>query len=103
MAKLALDAGGVAVGGTSKGVTSSLLLAVALMLIGEGLVILYRVQDSLPRPTAGSGGAAGRGGASSGGLLGGFLDAGRDGNRQGHNHWDDRSERNDWDRDRRRH
>lgn len=97
VAKLALDAGGVALGGTSKGVTSSLLLAVALMLIGESLVILYRVQGFLPWPTVGpngggnagtnSGGAAGpatapRPGSGWGGPLGGgLLGASRSGDR----------------------
>jgi hypothetical protein len=59
--KLGLDAGGVALGGTSKGVTSSLLLAVGLMLIGEALVILYRVQGAPPGPSAQANGGGARG------------------------------------------
>jgi hypothetical protein len=86
--KLGLDAGGVALGGTSTGVTSSLLLAVGLMLIGESAVVLYRIQGFQARPTDGpndfGGGGSGHGGAAGsataprpggvlgdGGLLGG--------------------------------
>jgi hypothetical protein len=76
VAKLGLDAAGVALGGTSKAVASSLLLAVGLMLIGESLVILYRIHGSEPRRADGpnigsSGGATSGGGLLGGGLLGG--------------------------------
>jgi hypothetical protein len=56
-AKLILDVGGVAVGGTTSGVTSSLLLAVGLMMVGEALVTLARVQSSLPGTASGWNGA----------------------------------------------
>jgi hypothetical protein len=49
--KLILDVGGVAAGGTTAGVTSSLLLAVGLMMLGEAAVIWFRVQSSLPTTT----------------------------------------------------
>ncbi len=68
VAKLGLDAGGVALGGTTSGVTSSLLLAVGLMLIGESAVVLYRIQGFQPGPAAGpndlSSGGSGNGGAA---------------------------------------
>ena len=99
-AKLILDAGGVALGGTSKGVTSSLLLAVGLMLIGEGLVLLYRLQGSLPQPAAGSDAGLGAGNRD-GGLRSGWLDAGWD-RRDRDDRWDDRHDRRDDRRDRRR-
>jgi hypothetical protein len=44
VAKLALDAAGVAAGGSTSGVTSSLLLAVGLMLVGEAGVVFLRLQ-----------------------------------------------------------
>jgi hypothetical protein len=67
--KLGLDAGAVALGGTTRGVTSSLLLAVGLMLIGESVVILYRVQGFQPRPAAGPA-AFGSGGPGHAGAAG---------------------------------
>jgi hypothetical protein len=76
VAKLGLDAGGVALGGTTKGVTSSLLLAVGLMLIGESAVVLYRVQGSPLRPAAEHHEAGDSGGVLAGG--GGLLGLGRD-------------------------
>jgi len=39
VAKLALDVAGVALGGSTSGVTASLLLAVGLMLVGEAAVV----------------------------------------------------------------
>jgi hypothetical protein len=77
--KLALDAGGVALGGTTSGVTSSLLLAVGLMLLGESLVILGRIHGVLPGPAAADHVPAGRDGgyANGGGLLGIRPDRGR--------------------------
>jgi hypothetical protein len=44
VAKLALDVAGVAVGGSTAGVTSSLLVAAGLMLAGEAAVVWFRLQ-----------------------------------------------------------
>jgi hypothetical protein len=44
VAKLALDGAGVALGGTTSGVTASLVLAAGLMLAGEAAVVWVRVQ-----------------------------------------------------------
>ncbi len=43
-AKLILDAAGVVVGGTTSGITASLILAVGLMLAGEAAVMWIRLQ-----------------------------------------------------------
>jgi hypothetical protein len=42
--KLALDVAGVALGGSTSGVTASLVLAVGLMLAGEAMVVWLRLQ-----------------------------------------------------------
>jgi hypothetical protein len=57
VSKLVIDVVGVAAGGTTAGVTSSLLLAFGLMTLGEALVILYRIQSSLPHLAGGGHGA----------------------------------------------
>jgi len=44
VAKLALDVAGVALGGSTSGVTASVLLAVGLMLVGEAAVVWARLQ-----------------------------------------------------------
>ncbi len=42
--KLALDVAGVALGGSTSGITASLVLAVGLMLAGEAVVVWFRLQ-----------------------------------------------------------
>jgi hypothetical protein len=42
--KLALDVAGVALGGSTSGVTASLILAVGLMLVGEAVVVRIRLE-----------------------------------------------------------
>jgi hypothetical protein len=44
VAKLALDAGGVAAGGTSAALSSSILLSLGLTLLGESAVVFLRTQ-----------------------------------------------------------
>ena len=63
VAKLALDVAGVALGGSTSGVTASLLLAVGLMLVGEAAVVWARLQAgtlssaNADAPTSGVSGA----------------------------------------------
>ena len=45
LAKLALDAGGVAAGGTSSALSSSILLSLGLTLLGEAAVVWFRSQS----------------------------------------------------------
>jgi hypothetical protein len=45
LAKLALDAGGVAAGGTRSALTSSILLSIGLTLLGEAAVVWFRSQS----------------------------------------------------------
>jgi hypothetical protein len=45
VAKLALDVAGVAIGGSTAGVMSSLLLATGLMLVGEAVVVWARLDN----------------------------------------------------------
>jgi hypothetical protein len=45
LAKLALDAGGVAAGGTSAALSSSILLSLGLTLLGEAAVVWFRSQS----------------------------------------------------------
>jgi hypothetical protein len=45
LAKLALDAGGVAAGGSTAALTSSILLSLGLTLLGEAVVIWFRTQS----------------------------------------------------------
>jgi hypothetical protein len=45
LAKLALDAGGVAAGGTSSPLSSSILLSLGLTLLGEAAVVWFRSQS----------------------------------------------------------
>jgi hypothetical protein len=45
LAKLALDAGGVAAGGTARALTSSILLSLGLTLLGEAAVVWFRSQS----------------------------------------------------------
>ena len=64
LAKLALDAGGVAAGGTTAALTSSILLSLGLTLLGEAAVVWFRSQSltaASPGPSAGSGTWAGPG------------------------------------------
>jgi hypothetical protein len=51
VAKLALDVAGVAAGGSTSGVTASLVLAVGLMLVGEAAVVWARLQAGTLRST----------------------------------------------------
>jgi hypothetical protein len=72
LAKLALDAVGVAAGGTTAALTSSILLSLGLTLLGEAAVVWFRSQSlsaAGPGPSAGPGTWAGPG--SSGGFGGG--------------------------------
>jgi hypothetical protein len=48
VAKLVLDGAGVAVGGSTSGITASLVLAVGLMLVGEAAVVSVRLQMDRP-------------------------------------------------------
>ena len=52
LSKLALDAGGVAAGGTTAALSSSILLSLGLTLLGEAVVVWQRAQ-SLPSGIAG--------------------------------------------------
>jgi hypothetical protein len=72
LAKLALDAGGVAAGGTSSALSSSILLSLGLTLLGEAVVVFFRSQSLTsggpssfggPGTTAGPGISGGSGGA----------------------------------------
>jgi hypothetical protein len=54
LSKLALDAGGVAAGGTTAALSSSILLSLGLTLLGEAVVVWYRAQ-SLPSENAAGG------------------------------------------------
>jgi hypothetical protein len=54
VAKLALDAGGVAAGGTSSALSSSILLSLGLTLLAEAVVVWRRTQ-SLPAEQAAGG------------------------------------------------
>ena len=54
LSKLALDAGGVAVGGTAAALSSSILLSLGLTLLGEAVVVWQRAQ-SLPSENAAGG------------------------------------------------
>jgi hypothetical protein len=58
LAKLALDAAGVAAGGTSSALSSSILLTLGLTLLGEAVVVWFRSQ-SLTAGGPGSFGGAG--------------------------------------------
>lgn len=49
--KLVLDLGAVAIGGTGGAVTSSLVFAIGLMMLGEACVVWLRVQGQLPQQT----------------------------------------------------
>jgi hypothetical protein len=74
LAKLALDAGGVAAGGTSSALNSSILLSIGLTLLGEAAVVWFRSQ-SLTGGGSGmfgsSGGSGGSGTTAGPGLSGG--------------------------------
>jgi hypothetical protein len=59
-AKLALDGAGVAIGGSTSGVTASLVLAAGLMLAGEAAVVWIRLQIGGPSRLDGNLVAAGR-------------------------------------------
>ena len=48
VAKLALDAAGVALGGSTSAITGSLVLAAGLMLVGEAAVVWFRLQIAGP-------------------------------------------------------
>jgi len=68
LAKLALDAGGVAAGGTSSALGSSILLSLGLTLLGEAAVVFFRSQSL----TSGGPGTFGGPGATAGpGISGG--------------------------------
>ena len=54
LSKLALDAGGVAAGGTTAALSSSILLSLGLTLLGEAVVVWLRAQ-SLPSENAAGG------------------------------------------------
>jgi hypothetical protein len=54
LAKLALDAGGIAAGGTTAALSSSILLSFGLTLLGEAVVVWHRSQ-MLPPETADGG------------------------------------------------
>lgn len=51
--KLALDAGGVAAGGTSSALSSSILLSLGVTLLGEAVVVWQRAQSLPTEPAAG--------------------------------------------------
>jgi hypothetical protein len=70
LVKLALDAGGVAAGGTSSALSSSILLSLGLTLLGEAAVVWFRSQALT------SGGSGTSGGP---GTFGGFGTFGRPG------------------------
>jgi|HubBroStandDraft_1064217.scaffolds.fasta_scaffold230235_2 hypothetical protein len=53
LSKLALDAGGVAAGGTSAALSSSLLLSLGLTLLGEAVVVWQRARSLPPGNAAG--------------------------------------------------
>jgi hypothetical protein len=54
VAKVVLDLAGVAIGGTTHALTSSVLLSLGLTLLGEALVILMRSQSLAPQTPAGT-------------------------------------------------
>jgi hypothetical protein len=68
LAKLALDAVGVAAGGTTAALTSSILLSLGLTLLGEAAVVWFRSQSLT---AAGSGSWSGPGAAAGPGTPGG--------------------------------
>lgn len=51
-AKVVLDVAGVAVGGTTSGITASLILTVGLMLVGEAAVVWARLRGAAETRTA---------------------------------------------------
>ncbi len=53
LAKLALDAGGVAAGGTTAALSSSILFSLGLTLLGEAFVVWHRAQSLPPESAAG--------------------------------------------------
>jgi hypothetical protein len=53
LSKLALDAGGVAAGGTSASLSSSILLSLGLTLFGEAVVVWLRAQSLRPENAEG--------------------------------------------------
>jgi hypothetical protein len=61
VAKLALDVAGVALGGSTSGVTASLFLAAGLMLAGEAAVVWVRLQSGGPSSTDGDATTSGGG------------------------------------------
>jgi hypothetical protein len=69
LAKLALDAGGVAAGGTTAALTSSIWLSLGLTLLGEAAAVWFRSQSL---PAAGPGPSAGTGTWVGPGTSGGF-------------------------------
>jgi hypothetical protein len=71
LAKLALDAGGEAAGGTSSALSSSILLSLGLTLLGEAAVVWFRAQS------ISSGGASSPGGAGGGRYRGTVQQSGR--------------------------
>ena len=54
VAKLILDVAGVAMGGTTTALTSSVLLSLGLTLLGEALVVFMRSQSLPPSPGLGT-------------------------------------------------
>jgi hypothetical protein len=54
LAKVALDAGGVAAGGTTAALSSSILFSLALTLLGEAAVVWLRSQSLAPEIVAGA-------------------------------------------------
>ena len=53
VSKLVLDAGGVAAGGTTAALSSSILLSLGLTLLGEAVVVWFRAQSLPAENTAG--------------------------------------------------
>jgi hypothetical protein len=53
LSKLALDAGGVAAGGTTVALSSSILLSLGLTLLGEAVVVWQRAQSLTPESATG--------------------------------------------------
>jgi len=83
LAKLALDAVGVAAGGTTSALTSSILLSLGLTLLGEAAVVWFRSQSLTgagPGSWTGPGASAGpgtSGGSGSGQYRGSVRKSGR--------------------------
>ena len=83
LAKLALDAVGVAAGGTTSALTSSILLSFGLTLLGEAAVVWFRSQSLTgagPGSWTGPGASAGpgtSGGSGSGQYRGSVRNSGR--------------------------